>query len=64
MIDPIYLPFTREELRPHFTTDADANIDYFERSIRRYHEFLEQYQDTLGQSGLGSGIPKNRPVNS
>ncbi len=47
MIDPNYLPFTREELRPHFAMDADPNSNKFERSARVYREFLQE----------GSGLP-------
>jgi hypothetical protein len=49
MIDPIYLPHDRDELRQHFTADADANIDYFERSASRYRSFLKEHSPTIGQ---------------
>jgi len=53
MIHATYLPFTRDELRPHFLADADSHIDYFEKSAARYIEFLEQNPTT-------SGIPINK----
>lgn len=32
VIDSTYLPFTSEQLRPHFLVDADGQVAYFERS--------------------------------
>jgi hypothetical protein len=29
MIEPTYLPFTADELRPHFLRDADGHVSYF-----------------------------------
>ena len=58
MIDPIYLPFTREELRPHFTMDADRNIDDFERSARAYREFLKEHPVTTGIPISISKVPR------
>src|SRR5262245_41393850 len=43
VIDPIYLPFTRDELRAHFLVDADGQIGYYERSARDYRDFVAKH---------------------
>ena len=48
MIDKTYLPFSTEELRPHFICDADGHISYYEKSAHRYHKFLEDYPNPVG----------------
>jgi hypothetical protein len=48
MIHPTYLPFTRDELRPHFLADSESHIEYFEKSAARYVEFLAQNPITTG----------------
>ncbi len=35
-IDPTYLPFSADDLRPHFLADADANVAYFVQSAAKY----------------------------
>lgn len=40
LIDDKYLPFTRDQMRQHFLVDAESQIDYFERSAERYHDFF------------------------
>ena len=44
-IDPTYLPFTREQLRQHFTGSADRNLNAFEKSAARYRAFLQNHPD-------------------
>ena len=36
VIDPTYLPFSRAQLRPHFTGRADRNLRAFEKSATLY----------------------------
>lgn len=45
VIDPVYLPFSREQLRRHFTGNADPNLLKFEKSATRYREFLQKHPD-------------------
>jgi hypothetical protein len=33
VIDKTYLPFTDDELRPHFIADVDRQLDYYQRAI-------------------------------
>jgi hypothetical protein len=48
MIDDKYLRFTRDQMRQHFLVDAESQIDYFERSAKRYRDFLAENPDTAG----------------
>ena len=48
VIDPTYLPFTREQLHQHFTGSADQNLQAFEKSATRYRAFLQQHRDLAG----------------
>ena len=48
MIDDKYLRFTRDQMRPHFLIDVEGQIDYFERSARRYRDFVTQNPDATG----------------
>jgi hypothetical protein len=48
MIDDKYLRFTRDEMRRHFLVDAEGQIEYFEKSAKRYREFLTQNPETRG----------------
>lgn len=45
VIDPVYLPFTREQLRQHFTGSADRNLLEFEKNATRYRAFLQEHPD-------------------
>jgi hypothetical protein len=42
IIDATYLPFTEDELRPHFLRGPDEQISHFTESARRYHEFFNE----------------------
>ncbi|MFH1690466.1 MAG: hypothetical protein ABIE42_09545 [Candidatus Eisenbacteria bacterium] len=53
VVDETYLPFTDDELRPHFIADVEGQIAYYRKSADRYHEFLSEHPDT-------SGIPLTR----
>jgi hypothetical protein len=48
VIDPTYLPFTSEQLRPHFLVDADGQVAYFERSAQAYHNFIGARSERKG----------------
>ncbi len=48
MIDPVYLPFTPEEMRAHFTRQADKNVSYYIASAERYRKFMESHEHTAG----------------
>jgi len=48
VIDKTYLPFTEDDLRQHFTADAEGQIDYYRKSADRYHKFLAEHQKTAG----------------
>ena len=48
MIEKTYLPFTKEELYPHFTHDAKGHLKYFQDSADRYRRFLETNRDKKG----------------
>ena len=48
MIDKTYLPFIAEELKSHFISDVDAQINYYQKSACRYHKFMQDHPDTVG----------------
>jgi len=48
IIDQTYLPFTADELKPHFLVDFEGQIKYYRESAYRYHEFLENHPNTEG----------------
>jgi len=48
VIDKTYLPFTPEQLRSHFTNDVAGQIDYYQKSAARYHEFMGSHTETTG----------------
>jgi len=48
MIDKKYLPFSADELKPHFIADVDGQIDYYRKSACRYHEFMVNHPKTVG----------------
>ena len=48
MIDKTYLPFTADELKPHFIADVDGQIDYYQKSACRYHKFMDDHPETVG----------------
>ena len=48
VIDRTYLPFTRDELRPHFIGDVDGQLNYYQKSACRYHEFMDDHPVTAG----------------
>jgi hypothetical protein len=47
-IDETYLPFSKDELRIHFVADVDGQLDYYQQSANRYHEFMRRYPNTAG----------------
>ncbi len=48
MIDDKYLRFTRDQMKEHFLIDDERQIDYFEKSAKRYRAFLAENPDTAG----------------
>jgi hypothetical protein len=44
-IHPVYLPYTAEELAPHFCGDATRPLAYFRKVAERYTEFLAAHPD-------------------
>jgi hypothetical protein len=48
MIDKTYLPFTADELKPHFIADSDRQINYYQKSACHYHEFMSEHPDMVG----------------
>ncbi|MCJ7739529.1 MAG: hypothetical protein MUQ10_19820 [Anaerolineae bacterium] len=48
VIDKTYLPFTSDELRPHFIADVDGQLGYYQKSASRYHEFMDDHPETAG----------------
>ena len=47
-INHIYLPFTLDQLRQHFTCDQDGQIEYYLQSAERYQKFMEENKDSTG----------------
>lgn len=58
MIDDMYLRFTRDQMRPHFLVDTDSQIDYFERSAKRFRDFLAENPDTSGIPMTQARLPR------
>lgn len=47
MIDKTYLPFTADELKPHFIADKDRQITYYQNSAERYHKFMRKHRNII-----------------
>lgn len=47
-IDPIYLPFSPADLRPHLLVDTEGHLKYFQDSAERYHHFCNSNEDQNG----------------
>ena len=58
VIDPTYLPFTREQLRQHFTGSTDRNLSAFEKSAARYRAFLQKHPDLTNISLKEARTPR------
>ena len=48
LINNTYLPFSRDDLRNHFTADVDRQLDYYEKSADRFHVFMRKHPNTAG----------------
>jgi hypothetical protein len=57
LIDPEYLPFSDEELLPHFTGDGEARVARFKQSAARYRRFLSENVERMGLSMRLSRLP-------
>src|SRR5512145_2009185 len=58
IVDKTYLPFTAEELRPHFTADVNRQIDYYKKSAERYHKYMKDHPETIGEPLKTVQIPR------
>jgi hypothetical protein len=48
VIDPNYLPYSEEDLRPHFLVDVDGHLAYYRRSAERYRRFIVENSKLAG----------------
>jgi hypothetical protein len=48
VIDPIYLPFTPDELREHFLVNKDKQVEIYQKSAQTYREFLDRNSTRKG----------------
>ena len=48
MIDKTYLPFEPKNLYKHYLGNAERQVNYFIRSVEKYHEFMNENQDLEG----------------
>jgi hypothetical protein len=60
MIHPIYLPFEREELLPHFTNAK--HIDAFVESAARHQAFSSRFHGNLSGMSLSAEVRKHRQM--
>jgi len=58
IIDKTYLPFTEENLRQHFIVDIDGQLEYYRKSAKRYHEFIDSHTVTAGVPLRQSKTPR------
>jgi hypothetical protein len=58
VIEKTYLPFTADELRPHFVVDVEGQLAYYQRSAKRYRDFMDAHQETAGISLKQSMLPR------
>ena len=48
VIEPTYLPYSEEDLRPHFLIDVDGHLAYYRRSAERYRRFMVENSQLAG----------------
>lgn len=48
IIDPLYLPFTPDDMKQHFAHQADKQLSYYVASADRYHSFMRGHSETEG----------------
>ena len=60
MIHPTYLPFSREQLLPHFSDEK--HLDYFVSSAIRYSEYMARFGATRSGMPITSEVRLNRQV--
>ena len=58
VIDKIYLPFTRNDLRPHFIADVEGQLNYYEKSANRYHEYMKNNPSRSGIPISEAKVPR------
>jgi hypothetical protein len=49
-IDPIYMPFSPEEMRRHFVNQAEKHVAYYTKSADLYHRFMDDPAADGGQT--------------
>jgi hypothetical protein len=59
-IHPVYLPFTREQLAPHFGNDK--HLDYFVTSAIRYSEFVGRFGTKFDGMPITEEVRRNRQI--
>lgn len=47
IINDIYLPFTADELKPHFIADHNRQINYYRKSANSYHKFIDDHPEMI-----------------
>ena len=57
IINATYLPFTEDELAPHFLRGADEQLRHFTESADRYHEFLNENNLAVRQDRARGSVP-------
>lgn len=60
LIHPVYLPFTRAQLAPHFSDDK--HLDYFATSAIRYAEFAARFGAKFDGMPLTKEVRLNRQI--
>lgn len=60
LIHPVYLPFTREQLSPHF--NDDKYLDYFATSAIRYAEFVTRFGAEFDGMPITKEVRLNRQI--
>jgi len=58
IIDPLYLPYTPEEMKEHFIGQADEHVAYYVKSAERYQQFMRALDDTAGVPLSRAGLPR------
>lgn len=58
LIDKTYLPFTREALKDHFIADVEGQLNYYQKSAKRFHEFMIEHPNTAGIPLSESRVPR------
>ena len=60
LIHPVYLPFSREQLAPHFS--QEKYLDYFATSAIRYSEFMARFGAKLAEMPITDEVRLHRQI--